>query len=256
MMEDSQELIADNNNTMPNPLENMASVENIYDPLTEPIIILKEVDIYQKKMLVLPKINLKIHKGELVYLIGKSGTGKSSILKVLLADEKAYGEEAIIAGYNLKTIKSKQIPYLRRKLGLVFQDYQLLADKTVVDNLMLMLKASGWKNKSDMLQRAEDVLDMVGLSTKDFKYPHQLSGGEQQRVCIARALLNNPEVILADEPTGNLDPITSQEIFKLFLDINKKGTTVLIATHDFMMINEFPSRTILIENVSLIDSML
>ncbi len=222
---------------------------------SEPIIVLNEVDVYQKKLLILPKVSLSIHKGEMVYLIGKSGTGKSSILKLLIADEKANGIEASIAGYDLKKIKSKQIPYLRRKLGLVFQDYQLLADKTVLDNLMLMLKASGWKKRDEMLQRAEDVLEMVGLATKDFKYPHQLSGGEQQRVCIARALLNNPEVILADEPTGNLDPITSQEIFKLFIDINKKGTTVLIATHDFMMINEFPSRTILIENVTLIDSM-
>lgn len=255
-MEDNQEIINENElNSVSQPVEQPETPTSDFEH-QKSVIVLKEVDIYQKKFLILPKINLTIKKGELVYLIGKSGTGKSSILKLLIADEKANGVEAKIAGFDLKRIKTKQIPYLRRKLGVVFQDYQLLADKTVVDNLMMMLRASGWKNKNEMLQRAEDVLEMVGLATKDFKYPHQLSGGEQQRVCIARALLNNPEVILADEPTGNLDPITSQEIFKLFMDINKKGTTVLIATHDFMMINEFPSRTILIENVSLIDSML
>lgn len=251
-MEETSEIL---NETGLDTQTEISSPHNQEVPHAEKIIVLNEVDVFQKKFLILPKVSLSINKGEMVYLIGKSGTGKSSIMKLLIADEKANGIEATIAGYDLRKIKPKQIPYLRRKMGLVFQDYQLLADKTVVDNLMLMLKASGWKNRDEMLQRAEDVLEMVGLATKDFKYPHQLSGGEQQRVCIARALLNNPEVILADEPTGNLDPITSQEIFKLFMDINKKGTTVLIATHDFMMINEFPSRTILIENVTLIDSM-
>ena len=228
----------------------------IPDTENEVVISLKNIDIYQRKILILPKITIQINKGEFVYLIGKTGTGKSSILKLLIADEKAYGEEARIAGYDLKKIKKRQIPYLRRKLGIVFQDYQLLADKTVIENLLFIMRASGWKNKNEMFQRAEDVLEMVGLETKDFKYPHQLSGGEQQRVCIARALLNNPEVILADEPSGNLDPLTSEDIFKLFHDINKKGTTVLIATHDFMMIDRFPSRTICIENNQLIDSML
>ena len=225
-------------------------------PSEEPVILLKEVNIYQRKMLILPKVNMTVRKGELVYLIGKSGTGKSSILKLLLADERAEGEVARIAGYDLKTIKKREVPYLRRKLGVVFQDYKLLSDRTVTENLQEMLRATGWRKKDDMMQRIQDVLESVDLSTKGFKYPHQLSGGEQQRVCIARALLNDPEVILADEPTGNLDPITSQDIFKLFLDINKKNTTILITTHDFPIINEFPSRTILIENVSLIDSMI
>ena len=235
-------------------LENTPDI--IPAPTNELVISLKKIDVYQRKILILPNVTLKINKGEFVYLIGKTGTGKSSIFKLLMADEQANGDEAYIAGYNLKKIKKRQIPYLRRKLGIVFQDYQLLADKTVIDNLLFMMRASGWKNRNEMLQRAEDVLQMVGLETKDFKYPHQLSGGEQQRVCIARALLNNPQVILADEPTGNLDPFTSEDIFKLLHDINKKGTTVLIATHNFMMIDKFPSRTICIENNQLIDSML
>ncbi len=229
-------------------------IQNIQEN-KEAIISFKKIDVYQRKMLILPQISLEITPGELVYLIGKTGTGKSSILKLLIAGEKANGEEALIAGFDLKTIKTRQIPKLRRKIGIVFQDYQLLSDKTVIDNLMTMMRASGWKNKEEMEQRAQEVLEAVGLSTKDFKYPHQLSGGEQQRVCIARALLNNPEIILADEPTGNLDPITSEEIFELFHEINQKqGTTVLIATHDFLMIDKFPSRTICIENNVLIDS--
>jgi cell division transport system ATP-binding protein len=219
-----------------------------------PIITLTNIDIHQKKLMILHNLSLTIHKGEFVYLIGKTGTGKSSILKLLIADEKAHGEHAEIVGYNLKTIKSKQIPYLRRKLGVIFQDYQLLAEKTVFDNLDNALKAIGWKVKNDRHERVMKVLDMVGLGTKHFKYPHQLSGGEQQRVCIARALLNEPELLIADEPTGNLDPITSEEIFQIFHHINKKGTTVLIATHDFMMIDKFPSRSLLIEDGKIIDS--
>ncbi len=220
----------------------------------EAVITLKEVDIYQRKMLILPKISLTINRGELVYLIGKTGIGKSSIFKMLIAAEVANGLEASIAGFDLKKIKGRKIPYLRRKIGIVFQDYQLLADKTIIDNLMIMMRASGWKNNEEMEKQAQHVLELVGLSTKDFKYPHQLSGGEQQRVCIARALLNGPEIILADEPTGNLDPITSEEIFELFQEINRKGTTVFIATHDFLMIDKFPSRTLCIENNRLIDS--
>lgn len=255
-MNDNLEITAGDNEQIEQPEHpEFSQLLEKEQPSEEPVILLKNVDVYQKKMLILPKVNMTVRKGELVYLIGKSGTGKSSILKLLLADERAEGDEARIAGYDLKTIKKKEIPYLRRKLGVVFQDYKLLSDKTVTDNLLEMLRATGWKKKDEMMQRIQDVLESVDLSTKGFKYPHQLSGGEQQRVCIARALLNNPEVILADEPTGNLDPITSQEIFKLFLDVNKKGTTILIATHDFMMIDEFPSRTFLIENVSLIDSM-
>jgi cell division transport system ATP-binding protein len=224
------------------------------DTLKTPIITLTNVDIYQKKLMILNNLSLTIPKGEFVYLIGKTGTGKSSILKLLIADEKAYGEHAEIVGYNLKTIKTKQIPYLRRKLGIIFQDYQLLAEKTVFDNLDNALKAIGWKDRHERDDRVMKTLEMVGLGTKHFKYPHQLSGGEQQRVCIARALLNHPELLIADEPTGNLDPITSEEIFQIFHHINQKGTTVLIATHDFMMINKFPSRSLLIEDGKILDS--
>jgi cell division transport system ATP-binding protein len=221
----------------------------------QPVICLKNIDIYQKNLLILPKINLTIHKGEFVYLIGKTGSGKSSILKVLIADLPAIGEEASIAGYDLKKIKKRQIPYLRRKLGFVFQEYQLISDKTVMENLLFLLQATRWKNRSEMEERAHEVLDLVGLSTKDFKYPHQLSGGEQQRVGIARALLNKPEVILADEPTGNLDPITSEELFQIMHNINRQGSTILMATHNFSMIDRFPSRTLCIEGTELIDSL-
>ena len=221
-----------------------------------PIIFLKNVDVFQKKLLVLSKINVSIQKGEFVYLIGRTGSGKSSILKILFADIPVVGDEAHIVGFDLKKIKTRQIPKLRKKLGIIFQDYQLLSDKTVIDNLLFVLKATHWKDKNAMLNRAEEVLTLVGLSTKDFKYPHQLSGGEQQRVCIARALLNNPEVIIADEPTGNLDPITAQDIFQVLHDINQKGTTVLMATHNFSMIDKFASRTICIEDGKLIDSLL
>lgn len=219
------------------------------------IISLKNIDIYQKKILILPKVNITINPGEFVYLIGKTGSGKSSILKVLFAEVPAKGDEALVAGFDLKTIKARQIPLLRRKLGIVFQDYQLLSDKTVMENLMFVLKATRWKDTNAMQNRVEEVLDLVGLGTKDFKYPHQLSGGEQQRVCIARALLNNPEIILADEPTGNLDPITAEEIFKILHEINAKGTTVVMATHNFTMIDKFASRTICIEEGKLMDSM-
>lgn len=222
-----------------------------------PAILLEEVDVYQKKILILPKVSFTIKKGEFVYLVGKTGAGKSSILKVLLAELPVKNGRVECAGYDLRTIKTRNIPYLRRKMGVIFQDYQLLVDKTVKENLLAALKATGWKEKKTMENRIEEVLKLVHLETKDFKYPYQLSGGEQQRVCIARALLNQPEVILADEPTGNLDPISAEEIFQLLHDINRtQGTTVLMSSHNFTMIDKFASRTICIEDGKLLDTML
>ncbi len=240
----------------------MEQNENIQEPQEvlqeeKPVIFLKNINIYQRNILVLPKVNMSVRKGEFVYLIGKTGSGKSSILKTLIAEVPSEGEEAYINGFNLLKLKRRDIPKLRKSLGVVFQDYQLLSDMTVQENLMYVLRATRWKDKVAMGDRCQEVLDLVGLATKDFRYPHQLSGGEQQRVCIARALLNKPEILLADEPTGNLDPITSEEIFKIFHDINKNsGTTVLMATHNFSMIDKFSSRTICIENGKLIDSVL
>ncbi len=223
----------------------------------KPIISLKNINIYQRNLLILPQVSMSVRKGEFVYLIGRTGSGKSSILKTLIAEVPAEGDEAYINGFDLLKLKKREIPNLRKSLGMVFQDYQLLSDMTVLDNLMYVLRATRWKDPIAMGNRCEEVLELVGLATKDFRYPHQLSGGEQQRVCIARALLNKPDILLADEPTGNLDPITSEEIFKTFHDINKNsGTTVLMATHNFSMIDKFASRTICIENGKLIDSVL
>ena len=219
------------------------------------VISFKNVNISHRNLRVLTDISFSIRQGEFVYLIGKTGSGKSSILQALIGEIRPEGEEAMMLGYDLLNLKKKQIPEMRKKLGVVFQDYQLLQDRTVIENLMFVLRATRWKDKNAMLNRCEEVLGMVGLETKDFKLPSQLSGGEQQRVCIARALLNSPDLILADEPTGSLDPITAEEIFQTFHHINKTGTTVLIATHNFSMIDKFPSRAICIEDGKLIDSM-
>ncbi|MFI5148413.1 MAG: cell division ATP-binding protein FtsE [Bacteroidia bacterium] len=217
---------------------------------------LENVSIYQEHNLVLSNISFHINKGELVYLLGKTGSGKSSLLKTLYSDLPLTKGEASIAGHNLGTIKRREIAFLRRKLGIVFQDFQLLTDRNVQDNLRFVLKATGWKNKAEMAKRIEDVLTKVGLVSKALKMTHELSGGEQQRVAIARALLNDPEVILADEPTGNLDPETSEGIISLLLDISHTGRAVLIATHDIMMYQKFPSRILKCENGELIDSAL
>lgn len=199
-------------------------------------------------------IDLEIYKGEYVYLTGKTGTGKTSILKVMYADLPAKGDVALVADVNLLTLKSRQIPPLRRKLGIVFQDFQLLYDRSVFDNLMFVMKVTGWTDRNKMQARVNDVLEMVSLGTKGFKMPHQLSGGEQQRVCIARALINEPEIILADEPTGNLDPETSIEIMEILHNVvNKNGRTVIMASHDFYMIDKFPARTIKCEGGSIVD---
>jgi len=203
--------------------------------------------------LILQNVTVKIDKGEFVYLIGKTGSGKSSLLKTLYADLPLQEGEATVCDFDLKTIKQNQIPFLRRKLGIVFQDFQLLTDRSVNDNLLFVLKATGWKEKSKMEARINEVLTNVGLGTKKYKFPHELSGGEQQRVVIARALLNEPDLILADEPTGNLDPETSEEIIKLLFEISNKGKAILMATHDFHLMSKFNSRTIKCENSTVLE---
>lgn len=205
---------------------------------------LNDVAVYQRENLVLSEVNLTVNKGEFVYLIGKTGSGKSSFMKTLYADLPLTKGTGTIVDYDLNTLKEKDIPFLRRKLGIVFQDFKLLPDRTITDNLLFVLKATGWKDKEKIIAKTIEVLDKVGMKTKGFKYPHQLSGGEQQRVAIARALLNDPELILADEPTGNLDPQTSVEIMKVLQEINQSGRTILMATHDYALLLKYPSKTL------------
>src|SRR3954469_25562259 len=207
--------------------------------MTDVILRLEEANIYQSNNLVLSNVNLQIDKGEFIYLIGKTGSGKSSLLKTIYADVDLMEGAGYVSGFHLNKIKPKQIPYLRRKLGIVFQDFQLLTDRSVNANLLFVLKATGWKEKPAMQARINEVLEKVGLATKGFKMPHELSGGEQQRIVIARALLNEPEIILADEPTGNLDPETSEGIMRLLFDISNSGRAVLMATHNYPMIEKF-----------------
>ena len=209
-----------------------------------PILQLKDVAVYQNNNLILSNINLAIGKGELVYLIGKTGSGKSSLIKLLYGDLPLTQGQGKVVGFNLKKLNEDKIPLLRRKLGVVFQDFKLLTDRSVYDNLAFVLKATGWTDKIAIKNRIKEVLTKVKMETKDFKFPHELSGGEQQRVAIARARLNNPELILADEPTGNLDPETSVEIMQVLKEINASGRTILMATHDYALILKFPSKTL------------
>lgn len=219
-----------------------------------PIIEVENVPVFQKSILILSNVSFKIMPGELVYLIGKTGSGKSSLLRTLYADIPVLDGKTIVAGYDLRKIKNKEVPFLRRKLGIVFQDFQLLMDRTVNENLIFLMKASGWKDKKLMQAQLQDVLVKVGLSTKGFKMPNRLSGGEQQRVAIARALINNPELILADEPTGNLDPETSFGIVRLLKEISESGKSVLIATHNYSLIKKYPSRILKCEDGKLYSS--
>lgn len=208
------------------------------------IIQVQEADIFQNEFQVLRHVNFNIRKGEFTYLIGRTGSGKTSLIKTLYADLPLKKGEISIAGYSLNDIKRKEIPYLRRKLGMVFQDFQLLTDRSVGENLLFVLRATGWKNLEKMQDRIAEVLMLVGLSGSSKKMPHQLSGGEQQRLAIARALLNDPLILFADEATGNLDPTVSEEILKLFQKINNRGTAILMATHDYNLIQKFPARTL------------
>lgn len=212
--------------------------------MSETILELRNAAVYQRENLILSEVNVHINKGEFVYLIGKTGTGKSSFMKTLYGDIPLKDGEGTIVDYDLRELKEKEIPYLRRKLGVVFQDFKLLNDRNIKDNLWFVLKATGWKDKNAMESRIEKVLDKVGMKTKNFKFPYQLSGGEQQRVAIARALLNDPELILADEPTGNLDPQTSVEVMEVLQEINKNGNTILMATHDYALLLKYSSKTL------------
>lgn len=217
------------------------------------VIKLSGVDVFQQKHLVLSSVNLHVDKGDFVWLIGQTGSGKSSLLKIIYGDLLINSGEGHACGYDLKKLTDKEIPFLRRKLGIVFQDFQLLTDRTVAQNLEFVMKATGWKDKNLIAERTKDVLEKVGLRSKINKMPHELSGGEQQRVVVARALLNDPEIILADEPTGNLDPETSEDLVMLLKQISQSGTAVLVATHDYQIIRAFPSRIIKCENGKVLE---
>jgi len=217
------------------------------------VIKLNGVDVFQQKHLVLSSVNLHVDKGDFVWLIGQTGSGKSSLMKIIYGDLKINNGEGHACGYDLKKLTDKEVPFLRRKLGIVFQDFQLLTDRTVAQNLEFVMKATGWKDKNLIAERTKDVLEKVGLRSKINKMPHELSGGEQQRVVVARALLNDPEIILADEPTGNLDPETSEDLVMLLKQISQSGTAVLVATHDYQIIRAFPSRIIKCENGKVLE---
>ncbi|MDG1064330.1 MAG: ATP-binding cassette domain-containing protein [Flavobacteriaceae bacterium] len=212
--------------------------------MSETVLAFKNAAIYQRDQLILKDVTLSINRGEFVYLIGKTGSGKSSLMKTLYGDIPLNQGDGHIVGFDLKTLKEREIPYLRRKLGVVFQDFKLLNERSVTDNLLFVLKATGWQDKIKMTQQINTVLTKVGMGDQGHKYPHQLSGGEQQRIAIARALLNDPELIIADEPTGNLDPQTSIEVMEVLQEIHQSGRTILMATHDYALLLKYPSKTL------------
>ena len=221
--------------------------------MSESILFLRNVTIYQEEKVILSDINLEVNHGEFIYIIGKTGSGKSSFMKTLYADLPLTEGEASIVNFDLATLKEDDIPYLRRKIGIVFQDFKLLPDRTVNENMLFVLKATGWTEPTEMQVKIDEVLDKVDMKAFASKMPHQLSGGEQQRVAIARALLNNPELILADEPTGNLDPQTSIEVLEVLRKINANGKTVIMATHDYALLMKFPSKTLKCEDGSIFE---
>jgi len=223
--------------------------------MSEAVLSIKNANIYQGEALILSDVNITVSRSEFVYLVGKTGTGKSSLLKTLYGELPLKNGTANVAGFDLKDLTWKTVPFLRRNIGIVFQDFQLLTDRNVHDNLKFVLSATGWKDEKAIEDKIDEVLGKVGLKTKGFKYPYELSGGEQQRIDIARALLNSPKLILADEPTGNLDPETTEEIMNLLFQIGKDlGTAIVMATHDYIVINKYPARMIRTEGGKVIDN--
>lgn len=221
--------------------------------MSETILSLKDVTIYQENNVILSQVNLDVKKGEFIYIIGKTGAGKSSLMKTLYGELPLKEGVGSIVGFDLINLKEDEIPFLRRKIGIVFQDFQLLPDRSVNENMIFVLKATGWTDKDEMQAKIDDVLELVDMAGFTEKMPHQLSGGEQQRVAIARALLNDPDLILADEPTGNLDPQTSADVLEVLKKINANGKTILISTHDYALIMKFSAKTLKCENNSIFE---
>lgn len=221
--------------------------------MSNTIAFLKNVNIFQEQNMVLKNVSLEVNRGDFIYVIGKTGSGKSSFMKTLYADLPLIEGEGSIVDFDLAKLKEKDIPYLRRKIGIVFQDFKLLPDRSIFDNLEFVLKATGWKEKAEMKQKIDEVMEKVGMKSMLHKMPHQLSGGEQQRVAIARALLNDPDLILADEPTGNLDPQTSVEVMEVLRKINQNGKTIIMCTHDYALIMKFPSKTLKCEDSTIFE---